>query len=393
MGKLTIQFATRIRGFFKQLIKSKYLDFKIDCAEKKVYETNSKFYKLKVNLIRSRLADSLGIIQRIKYRNKSGVDIIGSYNRFLETDLPYFIYVENPTALYHYTLNRVKTTLGRKRISKYINDPNLKALIFMSKACKNTFEELVGIIPPKVITRQIYPLAPANNYYRDNSFGEPKSDCSTRFLYISQGVRFFSKGGAEVIEAFDQLSHQYPNISLTIVTQLDYMSKELLERLKKNSQIKLLDFKLNQEEMQQLYANSDVLLQPTSDDSFGLTILEALHSGLAIIASSLYSIPEIVQDNYNGFLVEPHYWFFSKSTNLPNPEVWNHRKTTIQSGKISERLIQDLIKTMQTLIVDRNLLESMKQNSWKKSNLPPFSELYIANQWNELMTTISHSQD
>ncbi len=141
--------------------------------------------------------------------------------------------------------------------------------------------------------------------------------------------------------------------------------------------------------MQLLYADSDVLLQPTSDDSFGLTILEALHGGMAIIASSLYSIPEIVKDNYNGFLVEPHYWFFTEGSNLPNPVVWNHRKETIYSKKISERLVKDLVEKMEILISQPDTLNSFKQKSLYLAQNPPFNERFIAKQWNKVIENIN----
>lgn len=391
--EIIVKFATRLRGFFRQLASSPYLNFKIEIGDSGVYEVNSKLHGLKVKLVRSKLATWLGIIQRIKFIPDKQINIVGSYNRFLDTTLPYFIYVENPTALYHYTLGRNRSFLGRKKLKSFLHDPMLKGIVYMCKACQETFPQLVGLPHETVFSKQIYPLVKSNPFVKDEKINSLDKSGAVKFLYISQGSRFYSKGGMEVINSFISLSEKYPNISLTIVTNLEVITQELLQKLSGNSQISLFDFKLSADQMQKLYSKCDVLLQPTSDDSCSLTILEALHSGLAFIASSLYSIPEIVEDGENGFLVEPHYWFFSKGTNLPNPEVWNHRKKTIYSGKVSKKLIDELKMKMTLLIEDPLLLKKMKLNSWNKAHRPPFSEEFIADQWNKLIDSIAGQEN
>jgi glycosyltransferase involved in cell wall biosynthesis len=58
------------------------------------------------------------------------------------------------------------------------------------------------------------------------------------------------------------------------------------------------------DELAKLYAACDVLFYPTNADNFPLVVLEAMACGLPVIASAIAGIPEIIQDNYNGFLVE-----------------------------------------------------------------------------------------
>ena len=138
----SIFFATRLRGFFRQLINSN-INASFHYEKSKIYETNSLKTKLRNALGRSKIMDYLGIIQII-ICNKTNYDIIGSFNRFLKTKKPYFIYVENPTALYHYQLKRSQTYLGKKKIIKELSNPNLRALLFMSQACGQTFEKVCG---------------------------------------------------------------------------------------------------------------------------------------------------------------------------------------------------------------------------------------------------------
>ncbi|WP_300926941.1 glycosyltransferase family 4 protein [uncultured Dubosiella sp.] len=63
-------------------------------------------------------------------------------------------------------------------------------------------------------------------------------------------------------------------------------------------------------ELKTIYASADIFVMPSitaSDggkEGFGLVILEAMASGLPVVASDSGGIPTIVENNYNGFLVE-----------------------------------------------------------------------------------------
>jgi glycosyltransferase involved in cell wall biosynthesis len=153
-----------------------------------------------------------------------------------------------------------------------------------------------------------------------------------RLLYISQGLRFLSKGALEIVDAFKKLrSSGCTNVTLTMVTSLSEVDLSILNEIKQIKGISLCDFTFTGNDILKLYATHNIYLMPTSDDSFNITVLEAIKAGLPIVGTSLYAIPEMVQDNYNGYLTEPAYYFFDKN-NVPNPEVWNHRDSTIYSG-------------------------------------------------------------
>lgn len=384
---MNIFFATRARGFFKHLFSCKEIEANVVYDKSEIYETNSWLHTFAVKCVHSKLCNWLGIIQTIKCKD-TGCDIHGSFNRFLDSDKPYFVYVENPTALYHYCLGRNKTLLGRKVVTRNLADCNLKALVFMSKACANTFESVCGKISPECVGTQIYPLIPHNKYVSETQIQEKRNRQVVKMLYIAQGIRFLSKGALEVVEAYRRLKEKNGSCVLTMVTNISQIDSNILSEIRKLEGITLYDFKFTYDEMEKLYADHDILLQPTSDESFGLTILEALHAGLAIVASRLYAIPEMVNDGVNGFLIDPAYWFFDRN-NIPNPGVWNHRKRTIYSGKRSEFVTKELYNCIDRLIQNRDLLIEMALTSYKKSQQSPFSHDYIVGQWNSLLRTIS----
>lgn len=380
----TIRFATVTRGFMNHLFNNENIDARF-MSTNKTFEAPNKLHLIGSHLIRTWLFNFLGVIQRISCGHES-VDLYGSCNRFLKTDKPYFIYVENPTALYHYSLGKAKSFLGRRKIDSYLNDKNLKALIFWSDAAKTTFEKVCGKPNDGCIMKTIYPYIPKNNNVSEEQIKSKRERETVKFLYIAQGIRFLSKGALEVIEAFARLKEQKFNCHLTMITNLSAVSPDLKNKIDELG-IDLFDFAFPYDKLEQIYADHDVFLQPTSDDSFGLTIMEAMKAGLCIIASKLFAIPEMVENEFNGFLVDPHFWFFGRD-NIPNPEVWNNRKKTIYSGQRSECLTNDLYSLMSELIENRALLEKMSLNSFNKANSAPFNKQYITSQWNEVLNQI-----
>ena len=78
--------------------------------------------------------------------------------------------------------------------------------------------------------------------------------------------------------------------------------------------------------LQEKYGTSHIFIFPSMGEGFGLVIPEALSSGLPVIASKNCSGPDIIQDGYNGFvidagstkqLVDKIKWFYEHMEQLP----------------------------------------------------------------------------
>ena len=59
------------------------------------------------------------------------------------------------------------------------------------------------------------------------------------------------------------------------------------------------------EKKNKMFMESDIFVFPTHDEVFGLVNLEAMRAGLPIVTTNEGSIPEIVIDGLNGFIVDP----------------------------------------------------------------------------------------
>lgn len=62
---------------------------------------------------------------------------------------------------------------------------------------------------------------------------------------------------------------------------------------------------ISEDEKIKLLSESDIFVLPSYAEGQPVAILEAMSAGLPIISSSVGSIPEIVRDGENGFLIEP----------------------------------------------------------------------------------------
>lgn len=110
------------------------------------------------------------------------------------------------------------------------------------------------------------------------------------------------KGLKHLIEAIPKIVKKFPNIKLVIVGEGP--DRQNLEKL-----IKKLDIEKHvvligtQKEIPKLLKSSDILVLPSRREAFGFVLLEAMITGIPVIASKVGGISEII-DNKNGLLVE-----------------------------------------------------------------------------------------
>lgn len=78
--------------------------------------------------------------------------------------------------------------------------------------------------------------------------------------------------------------------------------EEVREQVLENNVEKEVIFLGESRKIDKFIASSDLLLQPSSQESFGLTALEAMAYGVPVISTKVGGIPEVVIDGVTGFL-------------------------------------------------------------------------------------------
>jgi glycosyltransferase involved in cell wall biosynthesis len=88
---------------------------------------------------------------------------------------------------------------------------------------------------------------------------------------------------------------KYPNATLTIAGAKPDI---------RTGNIKVLG-KISPAELSSCYKSATLFCMPTKVEPFGVVFLEAMQARLPIIGTNIGAIPDFLQNNWNGILVEP----------------------------------------------------------------------------------------
>jgi L-malate glycosyltransferase len=133
-------------------------------------------------------------------------------------------------------------------------------------------------------------------------------ECSIRRCYAPNGERILLhvsnfraiKRIPDVIEIFAYVSRHIPATLLMVGEGPELgAARELVQSLGLSDAVRFLG---RQDEVASLFGAADLLLLPSSKESFGLVALEAMASGVPVIGSTAGGIPEVVVHGETGYL-------------------------------------------------------------------------------------------
>lgn len=106
----------------------------------------------------------------------------------------------------------------------------------------------------------------------------------------------------DVIKAFSLIVKEIPAKLLLVgdgpeYNRLNHLTKEL------EIEDKVL-FLGKQDHLEEFYSISDLMLLLSEKESFGLVALEAMACGVPCIGTNIGGIPEVIKDNYNGYICD-----------------------------------------------------------------------------------------
>jgi glycosyltransferase involved in cell wall biosynthesis len=122
-------------------------------------------------------------------------------------------------------------------------------------------------------------------------------------LVLAIGRLINQKDHATLLEAFVRIHRTHPNARLAILGwgPLESSTKELVHRLGLDD----IAFVLGRVEPRDWLARADVFAHTSRWEGFGIVLLEAMLSGLPVVATRVSAIPEIVVDGETGLLAPP----------------------------------------------------------------------------------------
>ena len=120
------------------------------------------------------------------------------------------------------------------------------------------------------------------------------------------GANFERKGLPALLAALARVRPRVPDVELHVLG--DHPSRRRMEAraaaLGLGGRVTFHGF-VPRAEVAACYRSAALLALPSEVEGFGITLLEAMHSGLPVIASAEGGSGELVRDGWNGYLVQP----------------------------------------------------------------------------------------
>jgi glycosyltransferase involved in cell wall biosynthesis len=301
--------------------------------------------------------------------------IYSSGGLMIKSSKPWVTDIEQGYALIGYRQQDRHLHTIIRRTKKLIRQQKCKILPW-SYAAKKSLENLLGT---KKFEEKIEVVYPAMHFEKFKK--KKKETDSINFLYINRN--FYGKAGLETLLAFDNLSKKY---DLTM-TFLSNTPPEIRKKFEQNKKITFIESPLPRHMTLELYKKADIFILPTLFDCFGFAFLEAMAYHLPIIATDIFAVPEIVEDEKNGLLVSPEVQLYNDRYlfKFPNTQtLYDYVKR-----HPLEKLQKQLEEKMEILIQDRKKRILLGKNGRKEVEKGKFSIKYrnykLKNVYEELL--------
>ena len=205
----------------------------------------------------------------------------------------FIVDLDNPWSLVGYNMRAMP--IYRLILRRVLLSSRCREIRCMSEACRKSLEHLFGA--------EVYHKASVHYPHIPQVVKSVDNLCQDgcRFLFV--GTQFEIKGGVSLLRAFERVYEGAPDAKLDVVTHLPSKYEELTSRC---PGLQVHPAKYSREQIHEHFMrNADVLVLPTYVESFGMVALEALAYGMAVIATDVYALGEMVEDGRNGNLITP----------------------------------------------------------------------------------------
>ena len=176
----------------------------------------------------------------------------------------------------------------------------IKYIIFISKFIQ---DEILKYYPGLKENYSALIYNPVNVEY----FNCRQESLKTNTDLVYLGAINHRKGLSLLFDALSVINQRRNNkIKLHIIggfTEREYekiINKKIIE-LNLSAEIKFYGW-LKQEEIIRIFNNSSIFVLPSKHENLPVSLIEAMSSSIAIVASNVGGVSEIIEDGYNGFL-------------------------------------------------------------------------------------------
>jgi glycosyltransferase involved in cell wall biosynthesis len=215
-------------------------------------------------------------------------------------------------------------------------------------------KRLVSMITAKAPKAKVEVLYNAVPTYKVN----PRSDKARNVLFLGRlGKR---KGTYDLLQAIKNIDEEIPkNIRFYLCGDGDVEGvKKEIDKLEISKRIAYIGW-INADEKKQIYKDIALNVLPSYNEGLPMSILETMAYGIPSITTNIASIPEVVFDGNNGFLIEPgNIKQLSDKLKL----ILNDDKLCKDMGNRAYRLITDKFALSTHIAHLKNIYASVLEN-------------------------------
>ncbi|AEN92099.1 MULTISPECIES: glycosyltransferase family 4 protein [Priestia] len=273
-------------------------------------------------------------------------NILGRFNEFYNKPLFY-----TPHGMF--TSNRLKFNIIKKSSVEeaYFTELESKAIEYASHiiVLSDSFREPLIKLGAK--NRNITTVITGIDYPVNQREGKEKDSQNLVITCVARlGPR---KGHNYLFDALARLKKYTSNVEVLIVG--DGQMREKLEKQKKALGLSMVNFLGSRDDVPSLLNKTDIFVLPTINDSLPISIIEAMHSGTAVISTNCGGIPELIKHNKTGIIVEPgdpEQLAHALKFLITNKEVRNKMSTTAKNHAKNHLTVDSMVGKIKHLYTD-----------------------------------------
>ncbi len=258
------------------------------------------------NLTARRLLFNLhlpALLRRMRYDLVVGFDIDGFLWSWRDRRTPYVASIKGVLAeesrQERGAVRRLLWSLSRL---EGINARNADGVITTSNYCRGAIRRHYGVAEQQVrLVPEGIDLARWRRIARD----VPRASDGATILCVAR--QYPRKRVADLLRAMPLVRAVIPHAHAVIVGDgpEHAMLQSLVAELRLESAVRLMGSIPDDDDVARMYRHADVFCLPSIQEGFGIVFLEAMASGLPIVATTAAAIPEVVPHRQAGLLVPP----------------------------------------------------------------------------------------
>ena len=358
MGRIKVNLICGPHPLFKELINCppKNVEYDVNIVPNTSY---NNFFARRIKGIISKIQGIL-MIPRMTHSSSDSELIHSTRGVLITNKKPWIVDFEMASSFTGLNWNSLKNPLTKWWIKRYLSSPYCKKIIPYSNAAKKNLLDWIDCSKFKDKLEVVHPA-----YHTTKIKRKPSEKITISFICRTSPdpLDFYTKGGHDLLKAFEILNKRYENIYLKIKGSIP---KHLQKNLKN---VTFTEENFSREKFcEEFLYKPDIYVQPTLVDTFAIAIIEAMSTGLPVVATDMFAMSEIITEGYNGFLIKTNIHWDRYVKFDPKYKQFNKDAT-----KYHPEMIKDLVKKLSLLIENKNLRKKMGQNAFKTVKTGKFS--------------------